>query len=608
MTEREPDPLYDALRDRLADYGQEPPAPLWAGIRAQLPPPVAAPQLRRRRRWSPVALLGLLLLIVSVGSWQLWRVGEKTTSTGNATATINTSKATAQSNSNRAASAAVSPSAAPNPSTNTAAGRAGANGNSANVKAADETARATPAESNAGIVASAASEAEAPGRGENSRTRGTKAAAAVSLAAARPTKSTSPSFSAANPGTVAGRVAAKPVRNPGQPQGSTAPSFAATQSRHATRLETQKATSNGETSRQTKLLETAAVAGRSVASASSVQGASQTHGATAKPAAKEEAHAPGTSVAALAHTNAATAEPIVDAAVGPASFAAWSALQLRSVGLDLPPPLAPVVAARADTAAPPAGAAIGRWAVQFLAGPALTYRQLGTSNLAAAPGPSSVPGTRSTFFNSDGSPVSVTSLERPAVGFGAQVQVRRVLNGRWALSTGLGYAEYATSLAITSVPVRGSASPPYSSGPNSVPTPFPDSARNQGRSYHLRNSYRYLTVPVRLSYQLGMGRRLRFGVLAGADVALYLGGATAEYSSCGCETQSWSASGSPYRSLNVALNLGLDVRYRLAPRWDLLAQPSGTYFLTSLDRRVSATTPRYLLGAGALFGVSYGLR
>ena len=58
MTDHKPDDLFDALRDRLADYGQEPPAPLWAGIRAQLPPPVAAPQLRRRKR--RVALLATL--------------------------------------------------------------------------------------------------------------------------------------------------------------------------------------------------------------------------------------------------------------------------------------------------------------------------------------------------------------------------------------------------------------------------------------------------------------------------------------------------------------------------------------------------------------------
>ena len=71
MTDREPDDLYDALRDRLADYGQEPPAPLWANIRAQLPPPVAVPQRRRRRPVGRLALLLVLLSAVTWGGWQL---------------------------------------------------------------------------------------------------------------------------------------------------------------------------------------------------------------------------------------------------------------------------------------------------------------------------------------------------------------------------------------------------------------------------------------------------------------------------------------------------------------------------------------------------------
>ena len=67
MTDRKPDDLYDALRERLTDYGQEPPAQLWADIRAQLPPPVAPPQLRRRRRRAAVALLLLLVAAVRRG-------------------------------------------------------------------------------------------------------------------------------------------------------------------------------------------------------------------------------------------------------------------------------------------------------------------------------------------------------------------------------------------------------------------------------------------------------------------------------------------------------------------------------------------------------------
>ena len=73
MTDREPDDLYDALRDRLSGYGQEPPAPLWANIRAQLPPPVAVPQRRRR----PVGRLALLLLLLSVGTWGGWQLAQR---------------------------------------------------------------------------------------------------------------------------------------------------------------------------------------------------------------------------------------------------------------------------------------------------------------------------------------------------------------------------------------------------------------------------------------------------------------------------------------------------------------------------------------------------
>ncbi len=270
-------------------------------------------------------------------------------------------------------------------------------------------------------------------------------------------------------------------------------------------------------------------------------------------------------------------------------------LRPRTPALHQSPWAVPTVSALADAVPHPAGPAARRWAVQVLAGPAATYRQLGTTALAALP-------PNSTLYNT-GAAASATARERPTLGFGAEVQLRRVLNGRWAVSAGLGYHEYATILNSNNLPVTTRTNYPYGTGPT-----IADSTA-AARSFRLRDTYRFLTIPVRFSYQLGAGGpRLRFGVLAGADAAWYLGGATAEGSACGCETRTWGPTDSPYRPLSLALSLGLDVRYRLAPRWELLAQPTATYFLTSLARPALGFVPRHLLGGGALLGVSYELR
>jgi hypothetical protein len=76
----------------------------------------------------------------------------------------------------------------------------------------------------------------------------------------------------------------------------------------------------------------------------------------------------------------------------------------------------------------------------------------------------------------------------------------------------------------------------------------------------------------------------------------------------GTAPRAWDISGSPYRSLNAAVSAGIDVRYRLVPGLEILVQPTATYFLTSLPRTYSGLVPRYLFGAGALFGLSYEFR
>lgn len=60
MSEQESDPLYDALRRKLTDYGSPPPETVWAGIQQQLP---KQPTTRSTGRKGLFALLGLLLLV-----------------------------------------------------------------------------------------------------------------------------------------------------------------------------------------------------------------------------------------------------------------------------------------------------------------------------------------------------------------------------------------------------------------------------------------------------------------------------------------------------------------------------------------------------------------
>ena len=282
-----------------------------------------------------------------------------------------------------------------------------------------------------------------------------------------------------------------------------------------------------------------------------------------------------------------------DAAAAATGFSAeaLSRLPARAVALQLMAGRAP--ASHQPVATPPETpqkSLLARWAVQVLAGPALTYRQL------------SSPVPANTATSSIGNPVryqasqaTVADLERPALGGGAQASVRRALTERWSLSAGLGYAEYATRLALQQVRAT----------PNMTNVaPRPDSSTT---SIHRRDTYRFVTLPVRVGYSRPLAPRWSVGLLAGADVALYIGGSSTEGSPCACQTQTWGASGSPYRRVSLGASLGAEVRYRLNGRWELLAQPTATYLLTPLAQPTTAYYQRHLLGGTALLGASYTL-
>ena len=203
-----------------------------------------------------------------------------------------------------------------------------------------------------------------------------------------------------------------------------------------------------------------------------------------------------------------------------------------------------------------------------VAGPTLSYRTLGPAPTLAAGYP------------------DFAHLERPALGLGAQVQMRRVLSGRWALAVGLGYHEYATRLALSV---------------------------NDSASVHQRDTYRLLTLPVQLSYALSVPRgRLAWALLAGAEPGWYQGGRSTEGSTCSCQQQAYSsAAASPYRPWSLALSLGLDLRYQLggpASRWHWLVQPTGRYVLTPFVRsNAVGYTRRQPFSLGLLTGFSWDL-
>ena len=263
----------------------------------------------------------------------------------------------------------------------------------------------------------------------------------------------------------------------------------------------------------------------------------------------------------------ASGQPATRTEAAPASLA----LRRASLLPGMPGALPASLAARPDSSPP--GRPARRWALLATAGPTLSYRTIG-------PAPATL-GTKPDFAH----------LERPAVGLGAQVQVRRVLSGRWALAVGLGYQEYATRLALQRA----------------------DSGRST--QLKLRDTYRLLTLPVQLSYALGAPRgRLARALLLGAELGWYRGGRSTEGSTCSCQQQAYATAttDSLYSAKTLALSLGLDLRYRLGgptSRWQWLVQPTGRYVLTPFVKpNAAGFSRRQPFSLGVFTGFSWDIR
>ena len=554
MTDRQSDDLYDALRDRLADYGQEPPAPLWVSIRAQLPPPVAAPQLRQRARRRRLAALALLIVLASVGTWQWWRPDGRP----------------AGYPATRVAITHPAPATSLPMGWTSAAGRRSAAERT--VPGPNNTIRQTSADTGAFSVVVAGRPAE--GSLHQPAIPKAKVARASShyrfpAAAAFASKLHPKVLATERAPDAEAEIVTRAARHTGRDM------LAA----RALALPTSAdvwAVAGAHNHRPTGAQFPARAPNTTTSSEYPARAAAQ-------PAVPATAEYPPVKTLAktLAKTLVAAGREWPPLVAGPAQ-ANWQPARPRVTALVLQPSGAPGRLVRADTLPTLPVAAVRRWAVQVVAGPALTTRMLGTGQLDYTAVPNS---SFSPIINNPGRITLSTSSagnERAAASFGAEAQLQRQLNGRWSLSTGLGYHVFATTQTVQVRIVYGSPA---------AGNFLPDSVS----SVAVRNTYQFLTVPLRVGYQLGSGSpHLRYGLRMGADVALYLGGRSTE--------------GSAYRPLNLALSLGAEVRYQLAPNWELLAQPTLTHFVTSVARPSLGYGPRYPLAISGLVGIAYWLR
>ncbi|GAB2951461.1 hypothetical protein GCM10027048_15560 [Hymenobacter coalescens] len=238
----------------------------------------------------------------------------------------------------------------------------------------------------------------------------------------------------------------------------------------------------------------------------------------------------------------------------------------------LPQPLSGVAV---DTVRPPRPVPL-RWSLAALAGPGITHRVLGAQGL---------PGR------------GVTELERPAVGYAAQVQLGYAATPRLRLSGGVGYTEYATRLnavvnksgyvsrTLRFMDVDGVWRDSLLLVPDSL-------AAGGTQRLNRRNTYRYFAVPLQAQYRLGTSGRLAYDVVAGATLGIYLGGRTTSGSPCNCEQTTWrGAAGSPFRPFSFTLTAGANVEYEWRAGWYWQLQPVLHYGLKSLT--VPGETARY---------------
>lgn len=262
----------------------------------------------------------------------------------------------------------------------------------------------------------------------------------------------------------------------------------------------------------------------------------------------------------------------------------YDALPLRQPELALPPMPGPADPATLPLrrSAPPRQPAV-RWQAYTLAGPALTGIRQGTAPALAYNAPATVQEL-------------VKEQEQSTRSGSLQLGLRCNLDAHWSLSAGLGVADYATqsTLSRRDIGNTNSSLDPLAQRDTYV----------QVTQY--RKSYQFFSLPVRLGYAWHPTGRWQLGLLAGPDV-MFLNRAN-EIRSIPLQTSTPVGTVTADRYWSLGGSLGLEARYHLSPRCELLAQPTFTYLLTSINSPRDGVTPRHPWSAALLLGVAYDLR
>jgi hypothetical protein len=570
MNDQDPDDLFDDLRRAWAESRPQPSASLWGRVQAQLPPPAVHPRLRRRKRLAGW-LVSLLLLLLSGLSWHYWPT-----------------PGTHLGQPHRGSRASQAPRTASEP--------VPLQGNGV-VLSQPDTMQHRPYPPGLATQAPAIAERAESGHGRGVRppfathSFVTDSSAATRVSNREKALAIRPLMPTTGASSATGLTRAAPPR---ALLGTVLPGSQARRLRKAavSQLPDRRTSRVSSRERSSDSPPSADSPGSPELRAAPRQPEQNLPGlvSSTRPAPDTAlSSSPGVleKVAALAGRRepAGLAPERHPTLPGPGTTAI-DLLALRRVALAAATFPLPDPHPRPDTSiAKPVAPQLRRWSIQVLAGPSRSYRQLGDEEFTLWGSPASLP----PFPNRAGPGAAAANrraeYESPGIGWSLQLQAQRVLTGRWSLSVGLGYQEYAVESLYPVIP--------YIITPTGLAPP-----------YTSRDTYRLVSVPVRVSYTLGYVGPFRYGLLAGPDLALYLGGSSA---GTDLRPQVWHSSGSPYRPLQVALNAGLDLRCQLGLGLQGIVQPSMTTYLTSLTEPETGLAPRYLQGVGIQVGLSYGL-